>query len=320
MMSCLAVKERYAPKAVAPEAMRGAAPAELELIPSRQAAPKAPQPAGLGRIEAAIPEAGNIISSVEDEAQRFGTTVAPAKPGLKPIRLEPGLVGNDYTEPSTLKPTEQVAGPIVRGVKPAKVEEQLNRGLGNEPLKPGVPLREQNLIPEKPETTAEAKLSSEPRKAALQKAGATPEEIATTLPKGAKPGQTGLTRVEMSRLAEHFNVDLGESAIGRGKSDVAAGTHIPQHEVLQRIIDAGHTPAEIAKAIGEGKQLATVSGASQGYVPIPNASGESAKAFRKSTKGQALLRGPKENLRYMHPLSITRAHAWPISNFLADTA
>jgi hypothetical protein len=136
-------------------------------------------------------------------------------------------------------------------VKPAEVEKQLNEALGNKPIEPGVPLKEQG------------KVSSEPRKAVLQKAGATPEEIATILPKGAKLGQTGLTRTEMSKLAEHFGVDLGQSAIGRAQGDIKAGTHIPPAEVLQKIIDAGHTPADIAKAINEGKHLPPVSGGSQ---------------------------------------------------------
>jgi len=65
-------------------------------------------------------------------------------------------------------------------------------------------------------------------------------------------------------LAEHFGVDMGASAIGRGKGDLAAGTHMTQDAVLQKIIDAGHSPADIAKAIENGKHLSAVSGGSQG--------------------------------------------------------
>jgi hypothetical protein len=153
---------------------------------------------------------------------------------------------------------ETKEAPKAAPVKPAAVEEQLNRGLGNEPIKPGVPMKEQGK-PAEP-----VKLSSEPRKAVLQKAGATDEEIAKILPKGAKPGQTGITKVEMSKLAEHFGVDMGASAIGRGKGDLASGTHMTQDAVLQKIIDAGHSPADIAKAIENGKHLSAVSGGSQG--------------------------------------------------------
>jgi hypothetical protein len=149
---------------------------------------------------------------------------------------------------------ETKEAPKAAPVNPVAVEEQLNRGLGNEPIKPGVPMKEQGK-PAEP-----VKLSSEPRKAVLQKAGATDEEIAKILPKGAKPGQTGITKVEMSKLAEHFGVDMGASAIGRGKGDLAAGTHMTQDAVLQKIIDAGHSPADIAKAIENGKHLSAVSG------------------------------------------------------------
>jgi ribosomal protein S18 acetylase RimI-like enzyme len=153
---------------------------------------------------------------------------------------------------------ETKEAPKAAPVNPVAVEEQLNRGLGNEPIKPGVAMRDQGK-PAEP-----VKLSSEPRKAVLQKAGATPEEIEKILPKGAKPGQTGITKVEMSKLAEHFGVDMGASAIGRGKGDLASGTHMTQDAVLQKIIDAGHSPADIAKAIENGKHLSAVSGGSQG--------------------------------------------------------
>jgi hypothetical protein len=149
---------------------------------------------------------------------------------------------------------ETKEAPKAAPVNPVAVEEQLNRGLGNEPIKPGVAMRDQGK-PAEP-----VKLSSEPRKAVLQKAGATPEEIEKILPKGAKPGQTGITKVEMSKLAEHFGVDMGASAIGRGKGDLASGTHMTQDAVLQKIIDAGHSPADIAKAIENGKHLSAVSG------------------------------------------------------------
>jgi hypothetical protein len=197
-----------------------------------------------------------------------------SKPSAKVPRIEvpnePGLVGNAYVEPKAAAVEAKVEGPGFKKMVD-DIGEQVRVATGGaEPLRPNIPLREQNLIPEK--TTAEApvaekptepvKLSSEPRKAVLQRAGATPEEIDTILPKGARPGQTGLTKVEMSRLAEHFDVDLGQSAIGRGKGDIAAGTHTPQHEVLQRIIDTGHSPSDIARAIDNGAHLPKASGGS----------------------------------------------------------
>jgi hypothetical protein len=176
-------------------------------------------------------------------------TASPAPEAKAPTTLEngPGKLATPEPEAAPKTATHDKA-------TLAAVEEQLNRGMGNEPVKPGVPMKEQGK-PAEPAT-----LSSEPRKAVLQKAGATPEEIEKILPKGAKPGQTGITKVEMSKLAEHFGVDMGDSAIGRGKGDLAAGTHMTQDAVLQKIIDAGHSPADIAKAMDEGKHLATVAG------------------------------------------------------------
>jgi hypothetical protein len=153
--------------------------------------------------------------------------------------------------------------------KPAQVEQQLRESLGYKPIQPGVKIGEHNVRGVEPTTDVipEQKFSSDPRKAVLQKAGATEDEIATILPKGKVAGQTGLTKVEMSKLADHFGVDLGQSAIGRGQGDIAAGTHITPHEVLQRILDTGAKPADIAKAINEGKHLPTVSGGTSELIP-----------------------------------------------------
>jgi hypothetical protein len=145
----------------------------------------------------------------------------------------------------------------VAPVKPADLERQINEGLGNEPVKPGVPMKEQ-------------KFSSRPDKAMLQKSGAAPEDIEKILP---------LTRVELSKLAGYFDIDLGDKAIGREK--VASGTKISREDVLQKIVDAGHSPADIAKAIDNGEHLPTVSGGSQGATEEPKATGYSLKADKR---------------------------------------
>jgi hypothetical protein len=187
------------------------------------------------------------------------------------VPQEPGLVGSAYTEPKAAAVEAKVEGPDFKKMVD-DIGEQVRVATGGaEPLKANVPLREQVV----PEQTEPVKYSSEPRKAALQKAGATDEEIDTILPKGAKPGQTGLTRVEMSQLADSLGVDLGDKAIGRAKADLKAGTHLTQEQVLQRMLE-DHSPAEIAEAISAGRHLPTISGGSQAAVDIsPNASGES---------------------------------------------
>jgi hypothetical protein len=103
----------------------------------------------------------------------------------------------------------------------------------------------------------------------------------------------------MSKLADHFGVKVeteagadASGAIGRAKGDITAGTHVPPHELLQRIIDAGHTPAEIAAAIDEGKHLQSVSGGSQGadaegaFKPVDH--DEYAKAVKENPQSATL--------------------------------
>ena len=178
-----------------------------------------------------------------------------------------------------------------------KVGDLVNQGLGNEPVKPGVPLKEQTskfgkpirseVEPEAPKanepTKEPEKLSSDPRKAVLQQAGASPEAIEKILSRGTKTDPT--SKVGLSKLAEAFGVDLGQTAIGRAKGDVAAGTHMAPADVLKKIIDAGHSPEEIAKAVDEGKHLPTVAGGS------PEADTEKATGFSQ----KADKRYPAEN-------------------------
>jgi hypothetical protein len=186
-------------------------------------------------------------------APERAATPAPAKPKT-PTTIEMGPGKLATPEP------EAKAAPTTPSVKPEDLKTQIERGLGNKPVEPGVPMKEQGKVAETEKEPV--KVSSDPRKATLQKAGASDEEIAKILQRGSKFDPT--SKVGMSKLAEHFGVDLGDKAIGRGKGDTAAGTHIAPHEVLERILK-DHSPAEIAKAIDDGKHLPTVSGASQGY-------------------------------------------------------
>jgi hypothetical protein len=201
--------------------------------------------------EPLIPEKAEVSAkpkAAPESRAESGTSPPPPPSELKPL-------GRSATPPTAESPS----------TKPKNVERVLRESLGGaEPLIKDVPLRNQGAAPKgEPQ-----RLSSEPRKAALQKAGATEEEIATILPKGVKPGQVGLTKVEMSRLAEHFGVDLGDKAIGRGKGDIAAGTHFTQAEVLQKILDGGAKPSDIARAIDAGKHLpGPVSGGNQSATP-----------------------------------------------------
>lgn len=153
---------------------------------------------------------------------------AIAEPAIPPTK-QSGLT-KILEEPATLpsKPTT---------VKPADVQRQVEEALGNKPAS-----------------------STDPRKAILKDAGATDEELKTILA-GGKHGATASGG--MSKLAGHFGVDIGQYAIGRAKADIEAGTHIAPADVLQKIIDAGHTPADIAKAVDEGKHLPTIGGGSQ---------------------------------------------------------
>jgi hypothetical protein len=240
-----------APGEVAPEIIRQPAQSTAEL------------PSQLGKIR--LPEAEGVLI-------RPQPLLTEGKP---PVGLA-----------ETLESTEKAVEPLIKEVKaaksapakstpvkPADLERGIREGLGGTELKPNVPLKEQveKPVAEKPVVEPEKKLSSDPRKATLQRAGASDEDIATILQRGSKVDPT--SKVGMSKLAEHFDLDLGDKAIGRGKGDIKAGTHVEPHKVLQQIIDAGHTPAEIAKAVREGRHLPTVSGGSQSAVEAPQPQG-----------------------------------------------
>jgi hypothetical protein len=203
-------------------------------------------------------------------------------PGQKTLAGNQGTMGHRLMLPAstsesqplipdlenTLQETKAAVEPAVKKAASTKrqiddIGEEVRKGAGGIELKPDVPLKEQ-LNAKSPTASAktEEKLSSDPRKAVLQQAGATPEQIEKIMARGTQQDPT--SKVGLSKLAQHFDVDLGQSAIGRGKADVAAGTHMAPADVLKKIIDAGHSPEDIAKAVDEGKHLPSVSGGSQG--------------------------------------------------------
>jgi hypothetical protein len=168
----------------------------------------------------------------------------------------------------TLQETKAAVAPAVKAASTKSLIEDIGEGIrkgaGGSELKSDVPLKEQ-LNAKSPTASAktEEKFSSDPRKAVLQKAGASPEDIEKILVRGTKTDPT--SKVGLSKLAQHFDVDLVQAAIGRGKGDIAAGTHMAPADVLKKIVDAGHSPADIAKAVDEGKHLPTTESASKLY-------------------------------------------------------
>jgi len=234
--------------------------------------PQQPTPAPMVRPGQAEIPGGRMGRTMQlpEAPQQFPQEVLPPEPKAKPAAKEPTTIEMGSGKLATPEP-EAKAAPPTPAVKPEDLKTQIERGLGNKKIEPGVKIGEQGKTAaddllartneemkkqqavraqEAKQFEAEAKepekLSSRPDKAMLQKAKATPEEIEKILP---------LTRVELSKLAGHFDVDLGDKAIGRGKGDVAAGTHLPREQVLQKIVDAGHSTADIAKAIDEGKHF-----------------------------------------------------------------
>jgi len=236
------------------------------------------EPTGSLPPKARIPyvEPSEGLKPMVTEARTMQPLGQKASRGVVP--QEPGLVGSAYTEPKAAAVEAKIEGPGFKQMV-EDIGEKVRVATGGTELEPDVPLRDQVSKPaaepvgEKPVE----KFSSDPRKATLQKAKATPEDIDTILQRGGKIDPT--SKVGMSNLAQHFDVDLGQSAVGRAKGDLKAGTHIPPAEVLQQIIDAGHTPADIAEAVRDGKHLPKVSGGSQGAELSPNASGESSASL-----------------------------------------
>ena len=211
-------------------------------------------------VPAKVTEPKTVVVEMRVPKSRYGapTKTVSAKtptgvPQVMPVEAPASSMEAEITknEPKPASPVKPMSD---------KIGEEVRKGTGGaEDLKPNVPLKEQGTAKEP------VKLSSDPRKAALQRAGATDEEISKILARGTKTDPT--SKVGASKLAEHFGIDLGQSAVGRGKADAAAGTHISPAEILQTIIDAGHSPSDIAKAVDEGKHLPTASGGSQAATP-----------------------------------------------------
>ena len=211
-------------------------------------------------VPAKVTEPKTVVVEMRVPKSRYGapTKTVSAKTPTGVPQVMPVEAPASSMEAEITKNEPKPASPVKPMID--KIGEEVRKGTGGaEDLKPNVPLKEQGTAKEP------VKLSSDPRKAALQRAGATDEEISKILARGTKTDPT--SKVGASKLAEHFGIDLGQSAVGRGKADAAAGTHISPAEILQKIIDAGHSPSDIAKAVDEGKHLPTASGGSQAATP-----------------------------------------------------
>src|SRR6185312_13764210 len=79
--------------------------------------------------------------------------------------------------------------------------------------------------------------------------GAREDQIAKILP---------LTNIELRQLAGTLGEDMGDSNIGRGKGDMAAGTHRSREQVLENILK-NHSIDEIEKSIDRGDHLPAIS-------------------------------------------------------------
>lgn len=153
-----------------------------------------------------------------------------AKPaGLKPILPE---------EP-TAEPAPEELKPIGSRLKPAKVEEELNRALGNEPLKRNVPLKDQG----KPVTTEPEHLGQHARANGKWVNDLSEEDRAKV---------HDLSNVEVRQLAVNLDEDMGQTTVGRGK--LRGEGSVTREEVFNRLLK-NHTPAQIVKAIDAGKHL-----------------------------------------------------------------
>ena len=211
-------------------------------------------------VPAKVTEPKTVVVEMRVPKSRYGapTKTVSAKTPTGVPQVMPVEAPASSMEAEITKNEPKPASPVKPMID--KIGEEVRKGTGGaEDLKPNVPLKEQGAAKEP------VKLSSDPRKAALQRAGATDEEISKILARGTKTDPT--SKVGASKLAEHFGIDLGQSAVGRGKADAAAGTHISPAEVLQKIINAGHSPSDIAKAVDEGRHLPTASGGSQAATP-----------------------------------------------------
>jgi hypothetical protein len=266
----------FAPKAIKEVGLAGHERTATNLVgndylpPATEAAPQAKAPNPLRRIEYAEPTpstdkpitAQDVQSSpgtsmskpAQDLLNKMLSSETPSVPGNKTsIRSKPeiNLVGNDYVE--RLIPEEKMPeSPLGNAAAVKPIEDQIahagdlvEEGLGGKPLQPRISLKDQLA-----KSSDEPKLSSRPDKAVLQKSGATEGQISKILP---------LTNIELRQLAGKLGEDMGDSNIGRGKSDMAAGTHRSREQVLENVLK-NHSIDEIEKSIDRGEHLPTISG------------------------------------------------------------
>ncbi len=184
-------------------------------------------------------KAAEVFSKNPDEPLiSFEDKSSPAKPeaqGVPKMNTKPAAVAPSATE---------TAAPSL-----SRLEAELNKGLGNEPIKPGVPLREQMTAPE-----------AEPRAPRTQFEAANGKELDTAISKefpdekAAKDVRDkihNLTNVQARELAINLELDLGQDVISRAKQSGG----ISREEVFKRLLDQGYTADDLSKAINQSKHL-----------------------------------------------------------------
>jgi hypothetical protein len=152
---------------------------------------------------------------------------------------KPGTGAAPVTPQATLAKTAPIASPATEGARPVTLKDVgavVDKTLGNEPLKPGVAIKDQF----KPEVkAAEQKFSSRPDKAVLQKAGASEADMSKLL---------NLSNVDLRQLAINAGEDMKQEQIGRGKSSGLT----PREAIFERLLK-NHSAAELVKLTKQPK-------------------------------------------------------------------
>ena len=254
-----ASKIPFAPKSIKEVGLPGHERTATNLVgsnylpPPTEAIPEAKIPNPLRRIEYADPTLSKERPITAQDVQSSpGTSMSkPAQDLLNKMlsdqtsprmlenktsnhsKPEMNLVGNDYME--RLIPEEKAPeSPLGNASAVKPIEDQIahaadlvQEGLGGKSLQPKISLKDQLG-----KSSDEPKLSSRPDKAVLQKSGASEDQISKILP---------LTNIELRQLAGTLGEDMGDSNIGRGKGDMAAGTHrSPQHSLDRKDNNKGY--------------------------------------------------------------------------------
>jgi hypothetical protein len=199
-----------------------------------------------------IPRVKAPGESLEEE---YRSRETPLEPSTRmryqaPVQPEPAAEPLAKYAPKAAEPVvptaTETAAPSLN-----RLEAELSKGLGNKPLKPGVPLREQNTAP-----AAETKA---PR---TQFEAANGKELDTAISKGFPDEQAAkdvrsnihnLNNVELRQLAINLGEDLGQAAIGRAKQSGA----ITRPDIFKRLLK-NNSAKEINQAIEDGKHLPSV--------------------------------------------------------------